>query len=289
MHPTCIHAHTSRAHQVARIAAPNIPLIVSRRVSFPLHRRFSTAWKYGGVHHFIAVSTAASEALRGLDIDAKRISIIGDGVDEHRFAVKQPIDWSSCGLPADAQVVCNVAALSPDKNHAGLIQAWQHVEAQFPTAHLVIAGTGPCANDLRQQIHMLGLTRVHLLGFRDDIPALLQGSQLFVMNSLNEGLCSSILEAQRCALPIIATHCGGIPEIVQDGISGRLVPVGDVQALADALAESLRHPKTAWGEAGFHTSQAYTATAMAQAHLQLYQRLFSDAFPRQAGTLGPQR
>src|SRR5690606_21929809 len=76
--PVCLHAHTSRTHQLARLCAGSRPVLVSRRVSFPLRRRWTSAWKYGGVRHFVAVSDAARAGLLGIGIPAERITIISD-------------------------------------------------------------------------------------------------------------------------------------------------------------------------------------------------------------------
>lgn len=273
--PAIVHAHTSRTHQVARLGGRGRPLVVSRRVSFSLRKKISSTWKYGAVDRFIAVSRSAREGLLGIGVKPERITVIHDGVDETVLDAARPIDFAALGLPADAEVVLCVAALSADKDHAGLLAAWPAVAAARPNAHLVLAGGGTLEDTLREQIRSDHLERVHLLGFRDDIPALLKAATLLVMNSRNEGLCSAILEAKRCGLPVVSTAVGGIPEIITHDVDGFLLGVRDpallAQAVIDLLADGPRRER--YATAARAASTATTATAMAEAHLAVYRDL----------------
>ena len=123
----------------------------------------------------------------------------------------------------------------------------------------MIVGDGPERGALETRIAQLGLgDRVHLLGFRTDIPELLAGCDLFVLPSLFEGLPLSILEAMAAGKAVVATAIGGNDEAVVDGVTGLLVPPADPEALADALRTLLREPerRRRLGEAGRRRAEA---------------------------------
>lgn len=147
-------------------------------------------------------------------------------------------------LPPQARVIGNVGRLNWAKDHAGLIRAFRGIHARHPDSVLVLVGDGELRGELQQCVRAEGVAdAVHFLGDRDDVPALLQGLELFVLSSRSEGYSIALLEACASALPIVATEVGGNGEIVRDGLNGRLVPAGDPQALADAVAALLDQPQ----------------------------------------------
>jgi len=274
--PAALHAHTSRAHQLCLFAAlgSNLPVVVTRRVDFPLKRGPFAGWKYRGrAVRFVAISQAIRAILLAGGVRADRITVISSGVDFSLLDVASRSDPRSLfGLPADALVVLNVAALSDHKDQATLLRAWAQIEPQHSRAHLLIAGEGELRGDLEQLIAGLGLRRVRLVGYRSDVPGLLKGSDLFVMSSHLEGLCTSIMDAKRCGLPVVATRAGGIPEVVDEASGGLLVPVRDPAALAQALAvylgdESRRQRD---GITARQDSVRFSSAAMVQSYLDFY-------------------
>ena len=146
-------------------------------------------------------------------------------------------------LPHGSQLVGNVAALAPHKGQRHLIAAMAIVVRELPDARLLIVGDGELRSTLQQQIAALGLERhVVLTGFRDDALGLMRSFDMFVMSSLTEGLGSAILEAMACERAVIGTSTGGIPEAVDDGSTGILVPPRDERAMANAILSLLRDP-----------------------------------------------
>jgi len=127
-----------------------------------------------------------------------------------------------------------VGNLLPPKDHAGLLAA----VAQLPgNSFLAIAGEGPLHSELEERLATLGLTdRVVLLGLRNDVPRLLAAADGFVLSSAWEGLPNVVMEAQAAGLPVVATRVGGVPELVEEGTSGYLVPPRTPDVLADAMA-----------------------------------------------------
>ena len=134
----------------------------------------------------------------------------------------------------------NVAALTGHKDHATLVEAMALLRPRAPEARLVIAGEGELRSDLEALVRERGLEdRVIFAGFRRDLDRLLPAFSVFCLSSHLEGLGTSVLDAMAFGLPVVATAAGGIPEAVQDGVTGRVVPPRDPGALAGALAEVL--------------------------------------------------
>jgi L-malate glycosyltransferase len=136
-----------------------------------------------------------------------------------------------------------VAALAPHKDHANLLKAAARLVGERPDVRFAWAGEGECRSALERERAALGLERhVHLLGHRADAPGLLAQFTVFCLSSYLEGLCTSLLDAQGLGVPVVATAVGGVPDVVQDGVNGWLVPGRDPVALAAALRAALDDP-----------------------------------------------
>ena len=150
-----------------------------------------------------------------------------------------------------------------------------------PQLGVVIAGDGALRATLEAQAMALGITaHVCFTGFRHDILALMQGFEIFVFSSYFEGLGTAILDAMALGKPVVATRAGGIPEAVQDGLTGLLVPPRDPQALADAVRYLLGHPEhvKAFGRAGRQrVEHSFTVEQMVCRTLEVYERVLADA------------
>jgi glycosyltransferase involved in cell wall biosynthesis len=136
-----------------------------------------------------------------------------------------------------------VAGLRPLKNHSLLLQAFASVSRQLPDALLLLVGppdrlNPDYAESLRRLAQELGVEScVRFLGSRADVPDILRASDVFVLSSDYEGNPLSVLEAMAAGLPVVSTAVGGVPELVQHGATGLLVPAGDARALAEAMAQ----------------------------------------------------
>ncbi|WP_245908896.1 glycosyltransferase [Mycobacterium neglectum] len=173
--------------------------------------------------------------------------MIPNGVDTERFSV------ACSDNDVDGPVWACVAALRPDKNHADLLRAWTEVVAKHPAARLLVVGDGPARPEIERTVAELGLGgSVELLGRREDVAAILATADGVVSASVEEALPTAIIEAAACGLPVVAADAGGTREIVIDDVTGRLVPVRDVPALAEALLSTIGNPVRAaeYGRAG---------------------------------------
>lgn len=225
-----IHAHNSGAHSTALLARAGlgVPLVVSRRNAFAV----SSGWKHRAANHHIAVSAAAAQQLARAGVNAGSISIVHDAVDAsaHKSAQPQRLGYS----PDTVMVLC-VAAFTAEKDHALLLEAWRAVETVASNVILVLVGDGPLRQASEQQSAQAGLKRVHFTGWRDDVIDLTHGADLVTLASKQEGLGSSLCEAQMAGKAVAATNAGGIPEAVDDGKTALLSAAGDPQALAENL------------------------------------------------------
>ena len=132
---------------------------------------------------------------------------------------------------------------------------------------------------LAERTRRLGVdSRVIFTGYREDIPALIAGMDVFVLPSLNEGMGRVLVMAMALGKPIVASRVGGVPELLGQGEAGLLVPPADPRALADAICTLLADPVRAktLGEVGRRRAPAYSADAMVQALARLYREVLSD-------------
>jgi len=155
--------------------------------------------------------------------------------------------------PRTATVIGAACRLVPLRGLVDLIRAVAMLCLDFPTLRLEIAGSGPQREGLEREVGRLGLTdRVRFLGWQRDLGPIFRSWDIFAMPSLEEGLGMAGLEAMAEGLPVVATSVGGLPEVVEDGQTGYLVPPSDVMALSGRLRLLILDPKRrqAMGAAG---------------------------------------
>jgi sugar transferase (PEP-CTERM/EpsH1 system associated) len=229
------------------------------------------------VTRFVTVSFDLRQwLLTTVRLPAAKLVTIHNGVDVGRFAGgDRQAARRILRLPPYAVVVGTVGRLDPVKDHAGLLRAFSVLRTDQPAAELVVVGDGPCRPDLERLIHELGLTgRVHLLGMRQDVPVLLRAFDTFVLPSLTEGISNTVLEAMATGLPVVATRVGGNPELVEHGVTGALVPVGNPLVLAAALRYYVEDARLREGHgeaARRRVLQHFTLERMAQGYRDLYE------------------
>jgi glycosyltransferase involved in cell wall biosynthesis len=187
---------------------------------------------YACAHTVVANSHAAARRLALEGVPARKIAVVPNGVD------LQPL-WPK-SAPVGGRTIIVVANLRPEKGHDVLIDAAAHVLHRFPDARFEVVGDGPERGRLTALAAARALSRsFSFLGHRDDVAARLGSSDIFVLPSRSEAFPNAVLEAMAAGLPIVASAVGGIPELIDDGRSGLLVPAGDPAALAERLCRLL--------------------------------------------------
>jgi len=231
------------------------------------------------VSHFITVSRDLERWLvEDVRLPARKVTTIVNGVDLARFGQGDRRGArAQLGLPPDATIVGTVGRLDPVKDHAGLLRAFAGLGTAHPDALLLIAGDGPCRDELARLAGTLGLgERVRLLGDCRDVPGVLTALDLFVLPSIAEGMSNTILEAMASGLPVVATRVGGNPELVEEHVTGRLIRSRDPGVLAEAMAVYLDDPhvRAVHGKAARQRAlERFGLERMCEGYVDLYRRL----------------
>ncbi len=229
---------------------------------------------------FVAVSRETAEIARqNREVAERKLVTIPNGIQLSRFnpdAEARAEVRRELGISPDAWVVGTVGRLAPEKDQALLIAA--AAPTLGPDRQVLIAGAGPEDSRLRAQIEALGERGrfVRMLGIRRDVPRVLAALDVFALTSQTEGLPLVIPEAMATSLPVVSTAVGGIPGVVEDGVTGLLVPRGGVERLGEALERlaTNRDEARAFGERGRVVALArYEAKRMAASYLDIYHRV----------------
>jgi glycosyltransferase involved in cell wall biosynthesis len=245
MQPRIVHTFLLTASLYGRLGAilARVPIIIGTEVNIYTNKRRSHAFAERllmGATDRVIVSAASVRDfyLDQVHADPRKVDVIYNAVD---FSAARPTVGrnqmrASLGLPASGPVAGIIARLTEQKGHRFLFNALAS-DPRLSNVHLLVVGDGELREPLAAQVHALGLaSRVHWAGARRDLGDLLGSIDVFVMPSLWEGLPLSLVLAMGAAVPSIATAVAGIPEVIDDGRTGVLVPPGDAAALADALA-----------------------------------------------------
>ncbi len=243
----------------------------------PKQRRLARwACKFGA--RFTSVShTGKDQLVTQAAIDASHIQVIANGVAIDRFAG----DATPCrnavrrslGFAAQDIVVGSVASLTPVKDHLTLLRAVSALRTTLPGVKLLLVGDGPERAGLESFARANGPTgSVTFTGWREDVPTLLSGMDVYVCSSRSEGMSNGVLEAMASGLPVVATEVGDNERLITDGRHGRLVTPGDVAALARILRQLIRARgmRRAYGYAARQRAHRFTLEAAVRRYEQYY-------------------
>ncbi len=280
-----LHVHSRRgADLYGGLAArrAGVPGVLTRRVEsgepVPWAR-----FKFRHYARVIAISSAIRAQLAERFGQApSKLVLVPSAVDPERFHADGARERlvEAFGLPPDAVVVGCVAQLIPRKGHVTLLRSVADLVGAHPRLRLICFGAGPLANELERQIAALGVTeRVTLAGFREDLPALLPGLDLLVHAADREGLGVAVLEALAARVPVVAAAAGGVPDIVENGITGLLVRPNDSAALAAAMERMLSDHalRSHLVEAGrAKVEQVFSIARMVRGNLDVYREVLGS-------------
>lgn len=259
--PALVHTNSTKMHILAGMAArlQGLPVVWHMRdlLVEPGARSLLARAARLVRPEVIAISEAVATQF---DTMGCRVHVVPNGIPLDRFTPAPEPEGlrGELGVPEDVPVVCVVGRLTPWKGHQVLLRAWRRVLERVSEARLVVVGEvafweDDYAEDLRRLADELGIAhRVHWAGFREDVADILRMSDLLVLPSIDEPFGRVIIEAMATARPVVATASGGVPEIVEEGRTGLLVPPGQAEPLADAIVRVLMNEATAraMGEAG---------------------------------------
>ena len=275
----CHSGHDSNNLAIAARLVRQRPFLLRSRTYQPGK---ASAWSYNTLvdatmlpSHYLRDCLLQNPAIR-----ADKLHVVYPGIDFERIRC----DAGTALPPAVQQwrdahpgpLLVQAAMLRGEKGHQTILEALARLQPRWPQLRYIIAGEGPEAARLQAEIQRLGLgEQVLLAGMVQPVAALLARADLVLMPSSYEPLGMSQIEALSLAVPVLASHTGGIPETIRDGVTGELLPPGDVAAWADALERTLQDPARAQalaqaGQADVHhrfSPRSNTASLLALAGL----------------------
>jgi glycosyltransferase involved in cell wall biosynthesis len=255
-----------------------------------LRRRLAMRVAIAASDQVVAVSEPLAQAIStDLIVARSRVTVLSNGVrhvEPEAVTLRHELD-----LGPDDRLMVAVGNLYPVKGHVHAIDALARLKSRHPSLHLAISGRGELESALLARAREHGLERrVHLLGLRSDVPAVLAAADLFVLPSLSEGLPLALLEAMFAGCPIVATDVGQVRVALANGTAGVLVDPGNTEALAAALDRMLSDPAEArrlGTVAAVHAAGEYDLSRMVQRYVGIYEAVLRRRdVPIESGSRG---
>ena len=298
--PHVVHSHMIHANLLARVTRllTPVPVLISTAHStleighfFATERASHLAYR---LTDFLADATTqvsragARRFVEGKAVPAHKMHYIPNAIDTSRFlpsrnareAARRSLPW-----PPSSFLWLGVGRMAEAKGYPILLKAFARLSSSHCEACLVLVGDGPARQDLERLAAELKIKdKVAFLGWRRDIPELMNGADALVISSLYEGLPMVLLEAQATGLPAVATSVGGIPEVLEPAESGFVVPPGAVDALADAMEKMMRLSREARLEMGRRGRKFVEAEFGVDAVLQKWETLYAALLRKRVTT-----
>jgi glycosyltransferase involved in cell wall biosynthesis len=285
--PTIVHTFLLTGSLYGRFAAQmtNVPIVIGTEVNIyenkrPLHARLER-WLMRGTDAVVASAASVKDYyVTQVGADPGKVEVIYNAVDwaQLHTTISRDEFRKSAGVPVDAPVAGIIARLTEQKAHRVLFEAM--AAPALSNLHLIVVGDGELRDDLRSRVDALGIAgRVHFLGARRDLGNVLGAIDIFAMPSYWEGLPLSMVLAMGAGLPVVASRVAGIPEVVNDRVSGLLVDPGNSDQLARALAALVADPglrRRLGDEARTFVTPRFGVDGYVKAVVSLYDRLLTD-------------
>jgi len=237
-----IHTHDSHAHSLSIIAAAlfanTVPIVVSRRVDFPIQKSLFSQYKYN--HSLIKKILCVSKEIMRITApgikELDKLETVYSGIDLNKFAADSGKLRKELDISKETFLIGNTSAIADHKDYFTFIDAAEKALKVDKSLVFLIIGKGPMEDEISSYLRLKSLgNSVRMIGFRTDIPEVLAELNLFMITSKTEGLGTSIIDAFAAGVPVLATDAGGIPELVENEKSGILCEVGDSIELSKQL------------------------------------------------------
>ena len=244
------------------------------------------------IDHYVFVSQDSRRQF-ALQMPDRKASVLYDGVDFPQPAPDVASLRASLGIPLAAPLIGMVARVNPQKDYDTLVDAAAQVLAQRPDARFVVVGDNSIVElnrthyaHVQSRLQALGIEQSFVFtGFRADVPDLVSALDVFVLCTHREGLPLAILEAMGMGKPVVATAVDGIPEVIDEGVTGFLHAAGDSAALATALLRCINDPALAQrigAAARLHCRETFNMETFGENAAAFYRRQLSGAKVRPA-------
>ncbi len=258
--PDVVHTHTAKAGFVGRVAArlAGVPVVVHTFHGHVFHGYFGPVqtqlflWLERFAARLSDRIITLSEGLREELADTyritgrDRIAVLPLGLDLDAFTQmprRSGAFRQAWGIPADAPLIGIVGRLVPVKNHMLFLHAAAQMQTELPQARFAIVGDGEMRPQIEAQVDALGLRHATIFtGWQRNLTTVYSDLDVLAVSSVNEGTPVSVIEALASGCPVAATAVGGLPDLLERGKLGRLVPPNDADALAQAILQLLRYP-----------------------------------------------
>jgi glycosyltransferase involved in cell wall biosynthesis len=249
-----VHTHTSKAGVLGRFAARarKVPAVVHTIHGFPVHPGMGWPVRQALLAVEALAACCADRVIAVCEANAREALALGIATPEQLAVIVSGVPAAAVvsgdrargraalGLPEDTPVVGTVTRLMEQKAPLDFVAAARRIVAADPAAHVLVVGDGPLRAEVERAA--TGDPRIHLLGFRHDVPDLLAATDVVAFSSLWEGLGRALTEAVLAAKPVVATAVNGVPDLVVDGTNGYLVPPGRPDLLAERTLAVLGLP-----------------------------------------------
>ncbi len=243
--------HPQGGHELALAAMAslwtNARVVFARRTTFSVRHNLGTRLKYARADRIISVSHAGVGALLDAGVDASRIEVIPSGIPLGREVTPVPRETlARYGVERGDPLVVMVGAVTDQKDPMTFVRAVAVARRAVPRLRALLVGEGNRREEVEREVLALGLGEViRLTGFRSDSESFIASADVVCLSSATEGTPGVLLDALALGRPIAATAAGGVSEVVENGISGLLTPVGDANALGESIARILLDPALA--------------------------------------------
>jgi len=284
--PDIVHTHNLLAH----VNSAPVAKFFHKAVVHTKHGRAITSiswapfirrWLYNLSDRIVVVSKETGIAFREkTGVHEQKITVVYNGVDTSVFeGYRKDEARKRFGIPESTVVFGTVSRLDRVKDHMTIANAFADVLSKRKDCLLMIVGDGPERENIERKAHELGISKyVRMVGFTDEVYLYLSAMDLFLQPSREEGLSMTILEAMASGVPVVATPVGGTPEMIEDGITGRLIEVANSHALSSAMIEFIDGPEKfsqMAQRAQEKVKKSFTLTAMAEGYERVYKEVLS--------------
>ena len=282
-----INAHSGKSHSLAYLAlrlGMNIPLVVHRRVDFPLKTSGFSLAKYNhkNVKGIICVSNAIAKLVKLAVRNPEKVQTVYSGIDPTRFSDRNPNGYihQEFNIKRSKRLIANISAIAPHKDYETFLATAKRVTEGRDDCHFLIVGDGNLRHEIQDLAKKLKLTQaVSFTGFRSDIPDLFRELSLFLITSDTEGLGTTVIDSLCNGIPVIATKAGGIPELVRDDEEGYLCNIGDPDCLAEKVNLLLNNEekREKMSKKAVERAKLFTNEQMGAGVLEIYRQINTDS------------
>ncbi len=279
-----LHAHDAHGHNLVWLASSMFglrkPIIINRRVDFPIKKSSYRKYNAKGISAYICVSEAVYNVLYPSIKKTEKLNVVHSAIDVQKVKNYPSSDYfrKTYHLSRDCKIIANIAAVADHKDYPTFLQSASRIKKRYrgKVKFLAIGGDGGLLHEMKQLTRELDLDEdVIFTGYLDNVQPYINEIDVFLFTSKMEALGTSILDVMSSKVPIVATRAGGIPEMITHDESALLAEIGDSEALANYVTSLLQNQKQAsrLSMQAYHDVEAFDYRAMTKKVIEIYNRV----------------